>query len=73
MAQLQDFVTNPVETSNANNSSNRDEDQGPVPLSLMKSLLKKPEDDVPLTTKAVRDLQRAEKERVYQRTVVRIK
>ncbi|KAJ1398559.1 hypothetical protein B484DRAFT_438374, partial [Ochromonadaceae sp. CCMP2298] len=51
------------------------EDEGPgmsVPRSVLQQILKK-EEEKPLTTQAVRDLQRAQKERVYARTLIKIK
>ena len=46
---------------------------GGVPKSLISKILKKGENDTPLTTKAYRDLQKAQKARVYSKTLIRIK
>lgn len=50
-------------------------DDKSVPKAVLQKILKRSsqEDDAPLTTQAVRDLQRAQKERVYARTLIRIK
>ena len=59
----------------------QDDDVKNVSRSVLQRILKKPggvngNDDnegAPLTTQAVRDLQRAQKERVYTRTLIRVK
>jgi hypothetical protein len=46
-----------------------------VPRSVLQKILKRSseEDEAPLTTAAVRELQRAQKERVYDRTLIKVK
>lgn len=48
---------------------------GPVPRSVLQKILKHggEGDETPLTTAAVRELQRAQKERVYDRTLIKVK
>lgn len=50
-----------------------EDDSRSAPRSVLQKILKGGEDNTPLTTQAVRDLQKAQKERVYSRTLIRIK
>lgn len=53
-----------------------EDDSRSAPRSVLAKILKRSadgEDNTPLTTQAVRDLQKAQKERVYSRTLIRIK
>lgn len=49
-----------------------EEDVRNVPRSVLQKILKRDE-DAPLTTQAVRDLQRAQKEKVYRNTLIKIR
>ena len=60
-------------SSSSSNSSSSSSAAGPVPGGLLKKILQVgKEEDAPLTTRAVRELQRLQKERVYSRTLVRL-
>jgi hypothetical protein len=50
-----------------------DESPSGVPKSLLQKILKKGEDETPLTTAAVREVQKMQNEKVYQKTIVRIR
>lgn len=50
-----------------------EEESNGLPLSALKRLGAAKEEDAPLTTQALRDLQRAQKERVYSRSLVRVR
>jgi hypothetical protein len=52
-----------------------DDPKQQLPRSVLQKILKRgsEEDEAPLTTAAVRELQRAQKERVYDRTLIKVK
>jgi hypothetical protein len=50
-----------------------DESPSTVPKSILQKILKKGEDETPLTTAAVREVQKMQNEKVYQKTIVRIR
>eukprot|EP01032_Pedospumella_encystans_P011527 gene11527-13397_t len=78
--EVSDNTYNSKESSdyaNNNNNNNNDQtmDSKNVPRSVLSKILRAGEDgdSTPLTTQAVRDLQRAQKERVFNRTLIKIK
>lgn len=60
------------ESGNDDSSSSSSSGAGGVPKSLISKILKK-EEETPLTTKAYKDLQKAQKARIYSKTLIRVK
>lgn len=55
-------------------SSPRDDSSSSgISKSLVTKILKKGENDTPLSTKAFKDLQKAQKARIYNKTLIRIR
>lgn len=69
-ANMQDYL---IDSSNTASDDNAD--SNPVSKDLVKKIMSsaKGEDDTPLTTKAFRDLQKAQKAKVYSKSLIRVK